>query len=56
MVVFVLDTGIDAAHPEFDAGRAVLGFSAVNDGLGAADGMWHGTHGESWSRRLGAEA
>ena len=41
--VYVLDTGIDAAHSEF-AGRVLPGFSAITDGYGTQDCNRHGTH------------
>ncbi|WP_411119874.1 S8 family peptidase [Streptomyces sp. 058-1L] len=40
---YILDTGIDYTHPEFD-GRAVPGFDAVGDGRGGLDCQGHGTH------------
>jgi subtilisin family serine protease len=39
--VYVIDTGMDVAHPEF-AGRVGEGFSATGDGI--ADDNGHGTH------------
>ncbi|MFF5448661.1 S8 family peptidase [Streptomyces sp. NPDC012888] len=41
--VYVLDTGIDYDHPEFD-GRASFGFDAIGDGQSGADCNGHGTH------------
>lgn len=41
--VYIIDTGILAAHEEF-GGRAVPGFDAVTSGGTAADGNGHGTH------------
>ncbi|MGP3969650.1 S8 family peptidase [Streptomyces sp. 6N223] len=41
--VYVIDTGIDYGHEEFD-GRAVPGFDAVNDGRNGEDCNGHGTH------------
>jgi len=38
---YVIDTGMDVAHPEF-AGRVGEGFSATGDGIADDDG--HGTH------------
>lgn len=43
VTAYVIDTGIRTTHVEF-GGRAVLGFSAISDGLGATDGNGHGTH------------
>ncbi|MFC8916767.1 S8 family peptidase [Streptomyces sp. NPDC057116] len=40
---YVLDTGIDYAHPEF-GGRAVPGFDAMGDGRNGQDCNGHGTH------------
>ncbi|MFJ4594917.1 MULTISPECIES: S8 family peptidase [unclassified Kitasatospora] len=40
---YILDTGIDYTHPEFD-GRAVPGFDAVGDGQNGRDCHGHGTH------------
>ncbi|WP_411082805.1 S8 family peptidase [Streptomyces sp. cmx-18-6] len=41
--VYVVDTGIDAAHSEF-GGRVVKGYDAVGDGRGGQDCNGHGTH------------
>jgi subtilisin family serine protease len=41
--VYIIDTGIDFAHPEFE-GRAAAAFTAVDDGNGANDCYGHGTH------------
>jgi len=41
--VYIVDTGIDFAHPEF-GGRATAAFTAVDDGNGASDCYGHGTH------------
>jgi subtilisin family serine protease len=41
--VYIIDTGIRASHLEF-GGRAVAGFSAINDGNGTNDCNGHGTH------------
>lgn len=44
--VYVIDTGIQATHPEF-GGRVVLAYSAVSDGIGAdnpPECNGHGTH------------
>ena len=40
---YVVDTGIDATHPEF-GGRVNSGFDAVNGGSGQTDCNGHGTH------------
>ncbi|MFF2546132.1 S8 family serine peptidase [Kitasatospora sp. NPDC058063] len=40
---YILDTGIDYTHPEFE-GRAVPGFDAVGDGRNGLDCQGHGTH------------
>jgi aqualysin 1 len=40
---YVIDTGIRRTHQEF-AGRAVHGYSAINDGRGSNDCNGHGTH------------
>ncbi|HET6583188.1 MAG TPA: S8 family serine peptidase, partial [Nannocystaceae bacterium] len=41
--VYVIDTGVRASHVDF-GGRASEGFTAVDDGNGAADCNGHGTH------------
>lgn len=41
--VYVLDTGIDAANPDF-GGRVATGKSFIPDGRGTADCEGHGTH------------
>jgi subtilisin family serine protease len=41
--VYVLDTGIRTTHQEF-SGRAVGGYTAINDGWGTNDCGSHGTH------------
>ncbi|MFE6703146.1 S8 family peptidase [Streptomyces sp. NPDC057718] len=41
--VYVVDTGIDAAHSEF-GGRVVNGYDAVGDGRDGMDCNGHGTH------------
>lgn len=41
--VYVLDTGINTSHNEFD-GRADVGFDAFNDGQNGQDCHGHGTH------------
>ena len=41
--VYVLDTGIRRTHTQF-GGRAVAGFTSINDGRGTSDCNGHGTH------------
>ena len=41
--VYVIDTGIRRTHAQF-GGRAVHGYSAINDGRGSTDCNGHGTH------------
>ena len=43
VTAYVIDTGIYAAHSQF-GGRAVGGFTTINDGNGTNDCMGHGTH------------
>ena len=43
VTVYVVDTGVLAAHTEF-AGRITPGWSAVADGRGSSDCNGHGTH------------
>ncbi|MGW3327061.1 S8 family peptidase [Streptomyces virginiae] len=43
VTAYVVDSGIDFAHPDFD-GRAVRGFDAIGDGRMGADCNGHGTH------------
>lgn len=43
MVIAVLDTGLDTAHPEF-AGRVVEGFNALTRKSDVKDDHGHGTH------------
>jgi subtilisin family serine protease len=43
VTVYILDTGINTAHVDF-GGRAVPGFTAIDDGRGASDCHGHGTH------------
>ncbi|WP_046780047.1 S8 family peptidase [Streptomyces yangpuensis] len=43
VTAYILDTGIDFAHPEFE-GRAEPGFDAVEDGGDGQDCEGHGTH------------
>jgi subtilisin family serine protease len=40
---YVIDTGIRRTHAEF-GGRAVHGYTAINDGRGSTDCNGHGTH------------
>jgi len=40
---YVIDTGIRTTHSQF-GGRAVAGYTAINDGRGAQDCNGHGTH------------
>jgi subtilisin family serine protease len=41
--IYVIDTGVDAGHPDL-AGRVADGWSAIEDGRGTADCNGHGTH------------
>ena len=41
--VYVIDTGIDPAHPEFE-GRATAAYDVFNDGQNGVDCDSHGTH------------
>jgi subtilisin family serine protease len=41
--VYVIDTGIRTDHNDF-GGRASGDFTSINDGWGAEDCHWHGTH------------
>ncbi|MFZ9340739.1 MAG: S8 family peptidase, partial [Ilumatobacteraceae bacterium] len=43
VAAYVIDTGIDASHPEF-GGRVINGFDAVSGGAGTTDCNGHGTH------------
>ena len=43
VTVYVIDTGIRKTHVDF-GGRAVHGFTAINDGRGSDDCNGHGTH------------
>ncbi|NOX63264.1 MAG: S8 family serine peptidase [Chloroflexi bacterium] len=43
VVIAIIDTGIDVAHPEF-AGRLVPGWDFVNNDADPTDDNWHGTH------------
>jgi subtilisin family serine protease len=40
---YIVDTGIRTTHIEF-GGRATADFTAIDDGNGALDCNWHGTH------------
>ena len=43
VTAYVIDTGIRTSHAEF-SGRAVPGYTAINDGRGSSDCNGHGTH------------
>ncbi|MFB6521860.1 S8 family serine peptidase [Streptomyces sp. NPDC056401] len=43
VTAYILDTGIDYQHDEFD-GRATFGFDAIKDGRDGLDCNGHGTH------------
>ncbi|MEV7086829.1 S8 family peptidase [Streptomyces sp. NPDC093085] len=43
VTAYIVDTGIETAHPEF-AGRASVGYDAVGDGRNGQDCQGHGTH------------
>jgi subtilisin family serine protease len=43
VTAYIIDTGIRTSHSQF-GGRAVSGFSAINDGRGSQDCNGHGTH------------
>ncbi|MGW6575051.1 S8 family peptidase [Streptomyces sp. NPDC054945] len=43
VTAFIVDSGIDYTHPEFD-GRVRFGFDAIGDGRRGADCNGHGTH------------
>ncbi|QBX56565.1 S8 family peptidase [Nocardioides seonyuensis] len=43
VTAYIIDTGIRTAHAEF-SGRAVSGYTAINDGRGSDDCNGHGTH------------
>ncbi|MCO6451001.1 MAG: S8 family serine peptidase [Caldilineales bacterium] len=43
LIVAVLDTGLDMAHPEF-VGRVLPGYDFANDDADPADDQGHGTH------------
>jgi subtilisin family serine protease len=40
---YIIDTGIRLTHHQF-GGRAISGFTSINDGNGTNDCNWHGTH------------
>jgi subtilisin family serine protease len=44
VVVAVLDTGVDVAHPDLKNKLVSRGRDLVNDDLDASDDHWHGTH------------
>jgi len=41
--IYIVDTGVDAAHPDF-GGRVTSGFDAFGEGLANTDCQGHGTH------------
>jgi subtilisin family serine protease len=41
--VYIVDTGIRTTHVEF-GGRATADYTVIDDGNGASDCNWHGTH------------
>lgn len=41
--VYIIDTGIRQTHSQF-GGRALPGYSVINDGYGTVGCHWHGTH------------
>ena len=41
--LYIIDTGIRTTHVEF-GGRATADYSVIDDGNGATDCNWHGTH------------
>ncbi|MFJ2213270.1 S8 family peptidase [Streptomyces sp. NPDC101062] len=43
VTAYIVDSGIETAHPEF-AGRASVGFDSVGDGQNGQDCQFHGTH------------
>jgi subtilisin family serine protease len=40
---YIIDTGIRRTHSQF-GGRALSGYTSINDGNGTDDCHWHGTH------------
>jgi subtilisin family serine protease len=40
---YIIDTGIRGTHSQF-TGRAISGFTSIDDGNGTNDCSWHGTH------------
>lgn len=42
--VCIVDTGVDAGHPDLDAARYVGGYDFANNDANPADGNGHGTH------------
>jgi subtilisin family serine protease len=40
---YIIDTGIRLSHSQF-TGRALSGYTSINDGNGTNDCHWHGTH------------
>ncbi|MEU5695225.1 S8 family serine peptidase [Actinosynnema sp. NPDC020468] len=43
VTAYVIDSGVDAGHPEFE-GRASSGYDFVDNDTDASDCYWHGTH------------
>ena len=43
VTAYIIDTGVLTTHTEF-SGRAVAGYTAINDGRGSTDCNGHGTH------------
>jgi aqualysin 1 len=43
VTAYIIDTGVLSSHAEF-GGRAVSGYTAINDGRGTTDCNGHGTH------------
>jgi subtilisin family serine protease len=44
VIIAVLDTGVDVAHPDLKNKLVSRGRDLVNDDLDASDDHWHGTH------------